>query len=289
MSINAGRYGLALASPILLAIAACSDNSPLSPERLAPTGPSKNVIATVAAAAQLCTRGPAGTSTYSISYTPGAGSSSVYNLPAGTSVSQSSGDCTTVFTATGTDVNDPPANVTITQLTTPAGSVFSYTLVTDFAANQAACTPAADPCGADVQGTSKTVTVRVNAYHGSVVTYFNTLVVTGCSFTQGYWKNHTNVWPGINPNSTFYGSGLSWINLFKTPPRGSAYIILAHQYMAAKLNVANGASMPQATKDVFDLATAFFAGGASGPLTTWAGILDRYNNGFSEGGPRHCE
>ena len=289
MSTTVRHYGLALALPLLTALGACSDTSVLAPERLAPRAPSRNVIAGVAGSVQVCARGVAGLHSYTVSYTPGPGSTSTYALPQGSAFTLSSGSCVTVFTATlnGLPANDPEAHVIVTQVSGPPGSVLDYTIVTQMS-EQAACTPEGVPCGTDVTGTSATVDLRVNGYHGSVVSFWNAIL--GCAFTQGYWKNHTSNWPaGYSPNATFYGSGKSWIDLFNTPPRGSGYIILAHQYMAAKLNVANGAYMPPATKTVFDAATTFFGGGASGPLTTWAGVLDRFNNGLAGGGAPHCD
>jgi hypothetical protein len=290
MSPTARHYGLALALPMLAAIGACSDSSVLAPERLAPRAPSRNVIAGVVATVQLCARGVAGQSSYTISYTPGPGSTSTYNLPQGAALTLSSGSCATVFTVTlnGQPALDPEAHVIITQVSGPFGSVLDYTIKTELS-EQAACVPESVPCGVDVTGTSATVDTRVNGYHGSVVSFWNKIPAHGCAFTLGYWKNHTSVWPaGYSPNAIFYGSGLSWINLWNTPPKGSAYIILAHQFMAATLNVANGAYMPPATKTVYDLAAAYFAGGAGGDLIGWAAILDAFNNGLASGGAPHC-
>ncbi|MHC1709963.1 MAG: collagen binding domain-containing protein [Methanomassiliicoccales archaeon] len=69
------------------------------------------------------------------------------------------------------------------------------------------------------------------------------------SHTQGYWKNHLLAWhEDIDPNALFRIDGtiavdgvkfpgyLTYIEVFKTAPKGDASIILAHQYLAAKLN-----------------------------------------------------
>ena len=290
MSTTARLYGLALALPMLAAIGACSDTSVLAPEKLAPTAPSRNVIAGVAGSVQVCSRGIAGLYSYTVSYTPGPGSTSTYALPQGTAFTQSAGNCVTVFTATlnGLPAVDPEAHVIVTLVSGPFGTVLDYTILTELS-EQAACVPESVPCGVDVKGTSAVVDARVNGYHGSVVSFWTKIPVIGCAFTQGYWKNHTSVWPaGYSPNATFYSSGLTWINLWNTPPKGSAYIILAHQFMAATLNVANGASMPPATKTVYDAAAAYFGGGAGGDLISWAAVLDAYNNGLASGGPPHC-
>jgi hypothetical protein len=276
-----------LAPLALAAAAACSTDALLAPNRVAaPTAPTANVATSTPGTMQLCVRGFAGLSTFSIGYTP-AGSSDTYALPLGANVAVLAGNCATVFTATLTEalLYDPPVTVHLAQLSKPAASVFDYTLATPFT-EQAPCVPDTDPCGDDVKGTSASTDVQLNAYHGSVVTYFNAAL--GCTATLGYWKNHD--WPeGSDPDAAFFSSGKTWLEILGTPPKGSADVILAHQYVAAALNVADGAYMPPLVKTVFDAAAAYFAGGAGGDLTGWASTLDAYNNGLALSGPPHCE
>ncbi|HEU4721989.1 MAG TPA: hypothetical protein VFS59_11550 [Gemmatimonadaceae bacterium] len=237
---------------------------------------------------QLCVRGFAGMSTFSVGYTPD-GSSDVYALPLGANVAVLAGTCATVFTATLTEpLNyDPPATVHLVQLTNPVGSVFDHTLTTQYTV-QAPCNPEAEPCGDDVKGTSTSTDVKMNAYHGSVVTYFNAAL--GCAYSHGYWKGHTESWPaGSDPTDPFFSSGTTWLGIMQAPPKGDPYVILAQQYVAAALNVANGAYMPPLVKTAFDAATAYFGGGAGGNLTGWASTLDGYNTGLALSGPPHCE
>lgn len=123
---------------------------------------------------------------------------------------------------------------------------------------------------------------------------------TGCVRTQGYWSNKPGVsWPApYSRTAMFFSSGLTWQQLFDTPPAGgNGYVILAHQYMAALLNRAAGASAPSGIQTVISNATAFFASGttldscgASSCATqkNWAAILDTYNNGAYPGAPGHC-
>jgi len=64
-----------------------------------------------------------------------------------------------------------------------------------------------------------------------------------CHFTPGYWKNHASVWPVTSLTlgaATFNQAQL--LTILNLPVRGDATIILAHHLIAAKLNVANGAS-----------------------------------------------
>lgn len=123
---------------------------------------------------------------------------------------------------------------------------------------------------------------------------------TGCVRTQGYWKSKPGVvWPApYTRGAMFFSSGLSWQQILETPPQGgNAYLILAHQYIAALLNRASGASAPSSVQTVINNATAFFSSGtnldscggsACDTQKTWAGILDTYNNGQYPGAPKHC-
>jgi hypothetical protein len=126
----------------------------------------------------------------------------------------------------------------------------------------------------------------------------------GCSLTPGYWKTHSefgpapydNTWAQLpNGASTlFYLSGKSYYQVLWTPPQGNAYYILAHAFIAAKLNGLNGADT-SAISSQLAWAEAFFT--VKTPTTqlskvqrlevlTKATILDQYNNGYI--GPGHC-
>jgi hypothetical protein len=119
----------------------------------------------------------------------------------------------------------------------------------------------------------------------------------GCVLTQGFWKTHPNAWPeGYSPNDPFFSSGKTWLEVLWTAPGGDAYYILAHQYIAAVLNVANGATPPAEVSTVIDAATAWF--GSHGPgvpasspegqtLIHWAEVLAAFNEGMM--GVPHCE
>jgi hypothetical protein len=123
---------------------------------------------------------------------------------------------------------------------------------------------------------------------------------TGCVRTQGYWKSKPGVtWPAPYSRTTmFFSSGLTWQQILETAPQGgNGYLILAHQYIAALLNRAGGASAPSSVQTTLNNATAFFSSGANldscggsacETQKTWAGILDTYNNGFYPGAPQHC-
>ena len=120
----------------------------------------------------------------------------------------------------------------------------------------------------------------------------------GCTLTQGYWKNHAwpahpmwgpstlATWPDIN-DWKFFDSGIEWPDVLNVEPRGDAYFILAHQYIAANLNQQNGAYVPEevrntlvAAYDYFSLTAAERAEFDRESLIAWATVLDSYNNGL---------
>lgn len=117
---------------------------------------------------------------------------------------------------------------------------------------------------------------------------------SGCTYTQGYWKNHPEDWP-VN-SLTIGGQSYtkdSLIGVLKTPVKGNGVIQLAHQLIAAKLNIANGANgsvVAGAIADADNLIAS--AGGLGGSLKTkdtssLNDILTAYNEGNS--GPGHCD
>jgi hypothetical protein len=112
----------------------------------------------------------------------------------------------------------------------------------------------------------------------------------GCTYTQGYWKNHPSAWPaGYSPNATFFSSGKTWLQVLETPPQGDEYYILARQYIAAVLNVANGATAPDSVQAAIDAATAYFEDTSSASrdqVLAWADTLAQFNEGYL--GPGHC-
>ncbi|KAA5549115.1 hypothetical protein [Adhaeribacter rhizoryzae] len=123
---------------------------------------------------------------------------------------------------------------------------------------------------------------------------------TGCTKTQGYWKNHAPGSKKADPNwgnlatTQFFSSSETYLSIFDVQPRGNAYYILAHQYVAATLNLKSGASMPTSVMTAYNNATNFFKNNmptqtavSKDQLTQWAGILDAYNNGVT--GPGHCD
>jgi len=116
-----------------------------------------------------------------------------------------------------------------------------------------------------------------------------------CSLTQGFWKNHEEVWPVeelILGGITYTKPQL--LAILRTSPRGDATYIVIHQFIAAKLNMANGADTT-AIADTLVAADAWLAANPLGSKPTGAArdlgvalaaLLDDYNNGVT--GPGHC-
>jgi hypothetical protein len=104
----------------------------------------------------------------------------------------------------------------------------------------------------------------------------------GCTLTPGYWKTHSDRGPApyddnwanlgaLEEDTIFFLSGQTWFQVFWTAPAGNVYYNLAHHYMAAKLNVLNGAAAPTAVLDAMADAEALFAAHAPAHIATLKG------------------
>jgi len=160
-------------------------------------------------------------------------------------------------------------------------------------------------CGENIVTNTAQIEVgdRVIAYSTATVTA-TVECAKGCTLTPGYWKTHSSygpapyddTWAKIGENSTFFLSGQSYYKVLWTPSAGgNAYYILARAYIAASLNILNGASAPSQVTAALDWAETFF--GTYTPTSTlsrsvrsqalsYASLLDSYNNGYI--GPGHC-
>jgi hypothetical protein len=116
---------------------------------------------------------------------------------------------------------------------------------------------------------------------------------TVCPLTQGYWKNHPDVWP---VNSLMLGSQIytqtELLEILGTPSGGDASLILAKQLIAAKLNIANGSDPTPISSTIADADSLLSMFGGKLPynvkpssaigqmMINDANTLDRYNNGL---------
>ncbi len=161
-------------------------------------------------------------------------------------------------------------------------------------------------CGEKTYTNTASFTTENNGVTGSddcTVAVTVTCSGHGCTLTQGYWKTHSkygpaphdDTWDQIGEDTQFFSSGKTYYQVLWTAPAGNAYYILAHQYIAALLNIENGASTTPAVDAALAAATTFFnTYTPSSTLTraqrnaalALATTLDQYNNGLI--GPGHC-
>jgi hypothetical protein len=218
-----------------------------------------------------------------------------------TPVTMSPGDCEDVFVRMTTPDNNgnrlwtgifgtvnPSAAVDITA-TIPAGYTYSVQC-----ANDDPDLPHTDGCDAGPIVANPIVS-SANVSHGARVTYtFTAPPAGGCTLTVLWWKTEG---AAAAAEFDFDGRTNNGLAVLNTQPRGNPYYVLAHQYIAAALNVQNGASMDGAALDAFNAATTYFAAANPGnslpPGYTKAGVtalaktLEDYNNGVI--GPGHCD
>jgi hypothetical protein len=119
----------------------------------------------------------------------------------------------------------------------------------------------------------------------------------GCTLTQGYWKNHEKAWPvaELRLGATTYTKA-ELLAILRTPTEGNGLISMAHQLIAARLNIAAGASTAgiQATLDEADALIGALVippkGMGSLPPEKTSAINDALT-AFNEArvGPGHCE
>jgi hypothetical protein len=126
----------------------------------------------------------------------------------------------------------------------------------------------------------------------------------GCTYTYGYWKsngpipvsNNSNEWPvtELTLGNVVY-TDLELLSIMNTPAGGNGLIALAHQLIAAKLNVANGAD-GTAVAGAIASADALIGnlvvppvGAGSLPFSATSSLSSTLI-GFNEGtiGPGHC-
>jgi hypothetical protein len=126
----------------------------------------------------------------------------------------------------------------------------------------------------------------------------------GCTYTQGYWKTHGPVPTGNNSNQwpvtnlmlgTVTYTDMQLQSIFDTPASGNGLVALAHQLIAAKINIANGsdgsaiaASIAAADALIGGLVIPPVGAGSLPSASTSALItaLTDYNEGAT--GPGHC-
>jgi hypothetical protein len=286
------RYRYSAAALSLIAMAACVD-SPLTPS------PTPNISAlgadvtaakpaldnTLQGQAWVCKEGSGPTTNFTFAV----------SVNGGTAVNQTiaNGDCALVHSVP--TVGSHQAAVSVTEVNIPADWALSTIIIESNSSNTNHYLPVINKPNA---------TARILNDVGVVFTFTNTYTPgPSCTLTQGYWKNHEERWNDAGDGkpflvtSTFYNSGVSYLTIMNTPPQGgNAYLQLAHQFIAASLNVNGGSAGVAAVDAALASAAAYFAGAPAGipnpqdptrsQLQGWATTLDNFNNGLT--GPGHC-
>lgn len=189
--------------------------------------------------------------------------------PSATATPTASGTPTATATATPSGTISPTATPSATPSTTVSPTATPS--ATPTATGSPSATPTATPSGTP----SATATPSGTPF--------------ACVRGQGYWKNHPDAWPVTElqlGNVTYTQEQL--LAILHQPVRGNGLLILAHQLIAAKLNIAAGAD-PSCIQDTIAAADAligdlvippvgngYLAPREAAPL---AGILGQFNEG----------
>ena len=119
---------------------------------------------------------------------------------------------------------------------------------------------------------------------------------SSCTYSQGYWRNHPDAWPVTSLSlGTVTYQAAELMAILDDPARGNGLVILVHQLIAAKLNIANGAD-PSAVQQAITnadnmigvlvtppIGDGYLPPAQTGDLTE---TLTEYNEGTI--GPGHC-
>ncbi|RZK45518.1 MAG: hypothetical protein EOO94_04225 [Pedobacter sp.] len=118
-----------------------------------------------------------------------------------------------------------------------------------------------------------------------------------CTYTQGYWKNHSSAWPvgSLTLGMKTYTKE-QLLSIFNNPVKGNGLISLAYQLIAVKLNKAMGTNTTVINSDIAaadamigNLVVPPVGAGFLNPskTSTLSDKLDAYNKGVI--GPGHCK
>ncbi len=119
---------------------------------------------------------------------------------------------------------------------------------------------------------------------------------SSCTYSQGYWRNHPDAWPVTSLTiGTVTYQAAELMAILDNPAAGNGLVIVAHQLIAAKLNIANGADPTAVEQTVIDadgmiggltvppIGNGYLSPGQTSNLTE---TLTEYNEGTI--GPGHC-
>jgi hypothetical protein len=264
----------------LVFAAACDNSSPTSPNVLKPQATNAITLPAGAVAGEVwvCKDAPSGTFDFTVSTSGGTVLDATPEIAAGT--------CTKVATPAGLS----GLSVTVTELA-ETGFLFDHIDAYTIAAGTNVVTQEGTPVA------TASIT-RSFGDVGRIFVFVNVLEpsTNGCTLTQGFWKNHPSDWPVTSLTlGTVNYTQQQLLQILKQPVKGNGLVALAHQLIAAKLNVAEGAtsSTINATIAAADalIGALIVPPVGSGYLSTSSvatlvGDLTAFNEGNA--GPSHC-
>jgi hypothetical protein len=123
---------------------------------------------------------------------------------------------------------------------------------------------------------------------------------TNCVRTQGYWKTHPEAWSGPVTIAGISYTQAELLTIFQTPAQGNGLVSLAHQVIAAKINILAGANSAPISATLTAAEALITSSCGLNPIPTigtcsihpsntsaYTEALDNYNNGAS--GVPHCD
>ena len=196
------------------------------------------------------------------------------------------GTPTPTASPTATSTASPSATPTGTASPTATPSGTPSATVTPTATPTATASATATPTGTP----SATATPTATPSNTPTATPTPTGTPFACVRGQGFWKNHPDQWPVTElqlGNVTYTQQQL--LDILHEPVRGNGLLILAHQLIAAKLNIAAGAD-PSCIQDTLAAADALIGDLIIPPVgdgylsprdvSALAGMLGQYNEGM---------
>src|SRR6476660_1805557 len=188
---------------------------------------------------------------------------------------------------TATPTATATASGTVSPTATPSGTISPT--ATPSATSSASGTPTATPSATSSATGSPSATATATPSGTPSATATPSGTPGGCVRGQGFWKNHPDEWPVTElqlGNVTYTQQQL--LDILHQPVRGNGLLILAHQLIAAKLNIAAGAdpsciqeTIAEADALIGDLVIPPVGDGYLRPrdAAPLAGILGDFNEG----------
>ena len=196
-------------------------------------------------------------------------------------------------TPTGSPSATATPSGTASPTVTPSGTVSPTTTPSSTASPTASASATASATATSTASPSATETPSATPTATPSASPSATPTPTGTPFAcvrgQGFWKNHPDQWPVTELQlGTVTYTQEQLLSILHQPVRGNGLVLLAHQLIAAKLNVANGAdssciqqTIADADALIGDLVVPPVGNGYLAPrdVSALADVLEDYNEG----------